>query len=296
LHSHGDERSTNNRLQTFQAERRHLLSIAFRILGSQADAEDVVQETWIRYDRADTSDVQNLPAWLATVASRLCVDFLRRRRDVPQEETTLADELRETQNGPEETALLASELTAAFTVVLEELTPPQRVALVLHDAFGTPFDDIAHILGTTRDSAKKLASRARDRVRRRAAVAPRDRAGATRLVQAFLEAVRSGNVDALVKHLDANVIRLADPQVLPSGAPQHLQGVHAVVKETVGFRTIASRAHVSTIDGQPGIVVYSGGDLQLAIVFMILDDRIVQFDVIADPQRLAVLHTVASSH
>jgi RNA polymerase sigma factor (sigma-70 family) len=295
LHSRGDELNNEKRQEAFHAERRHLLSVAFRILGSQVDAEDVVQETWIKYDRADTTNVQNLPAWLTTVVSRLCVDLLRRRRDVRQKETALAEELRETQNGPEETALLASELTAAFTVVLDELTPPQRVALVLHDAFGTPFDDVAHILGTTRDSAKKLASRARDRVRRRAAVAPRDRADARRLVQEFLGAVQSGNIDALVALLDANVIRLADPQVLPNGASQRLQGVHAVVEETVRFRTTASRASVAYIDGQPGIIVYSGRHLQLAIVFLIADNRIIQFDVIADPRRLAILKVATSS-
>ncbi len=145
-----------DRATIFERERRHLLSVAFRILGSQADAEDVVQETWVRYDREDTRNVQNLAAWLTTVASRLCVDLLRRRRDIPQEDVEVA-ESRDAGGDPEQTALLASELTAAFTIVLEELTPPQRVALVLHDAFGVPFEDVAHVLGTTLLSAKKLS-------------------------------------------------------------------------------------------------------------------------------------------
>jgi RNA polymerase sigma-70 factor (ECF subfamily) len=281
---------SEERLQIFERERRHLLCVAFRILGSQADAEDVVQETWIRYDRADTSNVQNLPAWLTTVASRLCVDVLRRRRDVPQTEAEMPDVEDDSRSDPEQTALLASELTTAFTIVLEELTPPQRVALVLHDAFGVPFEEIGHILGTTFASSKKLASRARDRVRRRIAISPRESPNARRVVEAFLRAVQEGNTRELLALLDPNVIRIADPQVLPPGAPQRIQGAEAAVKETVRFRANAARARTAQIDGRPGIVIYSGRDLQLAIVLQVADTRIVQYDVIADARRLAQLH------
>lgn len=279
-----------NRIAVFEQERRHLLCVAFRILGTQADAEDVVQETWIKYDGADTSAVRNLPAWLTTVTSRLCVDVLRRRRDVPQEGPEVAQVADDSTYNPEETALLAGELTTAFTIVLEELTPPQRVALVLHDAFGVPFEEIAHILGTTLTSAKKLASRARERVRRRVATSPKDDPNARAVVESFLRAVQEGNTGELAALLDPDVIRTADPQVLPPGVPQRLQGLHAVVEETSRFRPIALRARAAEIDGQPGIVVRSQAHLQLAIVLRIFEMRIVHFDVIADPQRLALLN------
>jgi RNA polymerase sigma factor (sigma-70 family) len=282
--------NSTERLPAFESERRHLLSVAFRILGSQADAEDVVQEAWVKYDRADTSGVQNLPAWLTTVVSRSCIDLLRRRRDFRRAENASLEELQESKNDTEETALLASELVTAFTIVLEELTPPQRVALVLHDAFALPFDEVAHILGTTPQSAKKLASRARQRVRRRAVVSPCDRADALGLVQEFLRAAQNGSIDGLVALLDADVIRLADPYVLPIGGSQRLQGVRAVVEETVRFRAVALRAHVAHIDGEPGIVAYAPRGLQLAIVFRIAEKRISQFEVIADPRRLAILN------
>lgn len=282
----------DHRLKIFERERRHLLCVAFRILGSQADAEDVVQETWIKYDRSDTTNVQNLPAWLTTVASRLCVDVLRRKREIPQEAPALTAIAGDSDN-PEETALLAGELTTAFTVVLEALTPPQRVALVLHDAFGVPFEEVAHILGTTLASAKKLASRGRRQLRRRAGALPEDDPKAHEIAQAFLHAVQAGNTRDLVAILDPNVIRLADPHVLPPGGAQRITGVHAVVEETVQFRTIASRARIAQIDGQAGIVILSGPDLQLAIVLRISEKRIVQFDVIADPQRLARLSVTA---
>jgi RNA polymerase sigma-70 factor, ECF subfamily len=278
----------DRRVNIFERERRHLLCVAFRILGTQADAEDVVQETWIKYDRSDTSSVRNLPAWLTTVASRLCVDVLRRRQEIPQEAPEVSEVVEDSYN-PEETALLAGELTTAFTVVLEALTPPQRVALVLHDAFGVPFEEVAHILGTTLASAKKLASRARQQVRRRTASAPKDNPIAREIAEVFLRAVREGNTRDLVAVLDPNVIRTADPQVLPPGAAQRIQGLHAIVEEAVQFRTIASRARIAEIDWQPGIVIRSGPDLQLAIIVCIVEERIVQFDVIADPQRLARL-------
>ena len=216
------------RVAAFERERLHLLSVAFRILGSESDAEDVVQETWIKFDGTDTSHVQNVSAWLTTVATRLCLDALRRRREIPQEATELPGD---SDNAPEEIALLADELTAAFVIVLEELTPPQRVALVLHDAFRVSFEEVAHILGTTVASAKELASRVRGRVRRRA-VAFAENTAKARQVVAFLHAAREGNTDRLVALLDPNVVRMADPHILPPGAPQRIQGVRAVVAAT----------------------------------------------------------------
>lgn len=274
------------RIATFQRERPHLLSIAFRILGSQPDAEDAVQETWIKFAAADSSGIRNVTAWLTTVVTRVCVDSLRRRRDVPQEVTAL---LGESGNEPEETALLADELTAAFVVVLGQLTPPQRVALVLHDAFGVSFDEIAHILDTTAESAKKLASRARGRVRQRVSEPVDDTQDARRIVEAFLHAAQEGNTDRLIALLDPNVVRLADPHVLPPRGEQRIQGVDAVVAQTLAFRANAARARLAVIDGRPGIVVLRGDVIQAALVIRVRQDRITEYDVVADPQRLAQL-------
>jgi RNA polymerase sigma-70 factor (ECF subfamily) len=187
---------------------------------------------------------------------------------------------------PEETALLAGELTTAFTIVLNELTPPQRVALVLHDAFGVPFDDIAHILGTTLASTKKLASRARARVRGRIAIDHEDNDNVRPVVEAFLQAAQDGNSERLAALLDPDVIRIADPHVLPPGGAQRVQGAQAVLDDTIRFRSVATRAHVAGVDGRPGIVLFAGRDLQLALVLRIANKRVVQFEVIADPQRL----------
>jgi len=267
-----------------------LLSLAFRILGSDADAEDVLQDAWIKYDRADTSEVRNVSAWLTTVVTRLCLDSLRRRRNVPREPADFSVSQASVGDEPEQLALLASELTDAFTIVLDELTPPQRVALVLHDVFGVSFEEVAHVLGVTEGSAKKLASRARKRVRERAGAPGGDVTEARRVVKAFLYAAQQGDTDSLITLLDPSVVRTADSQALPYGVAQRVRGVDAVVTETRALQANAQRAHVAAIDGQPGIVVLSGRDRQAVLVFHIAGGRIIQYDVIADPRRLALLH------
>ncbi|RKS09550.1 RNA polymerase sigma-70 factor (ECF subfamily) [Nocardiopsis sp. Huas11] len=282
-----------DRTAVFHRERPRLLAVAFRVLGSDADAQDAVQEAWIRYARADLGDVRNVPAWLTTVVTRLCLDVLRRSREDPAEPAELRSEQADAEEGPEELALLAGELTEAFTVVLDELTPPQRVALVLHDVFGVPFDEVAHVLDTTPGSAKKLASRARGRVRRSTDASGADPTGADdarRVADAFLRAARQGDVDALVRLLDPGVIRTADPQALPPGAAQRVTGAPAVIRETRALRDNARRARTATIDGRPGIAVPSGEGLQAALVLHVEHGRIVHYDVVADPRRLALLH------
>lgn len=279
-----------DQLAVFGRERSHLLAVAFRILGSDADAQDVVQEAWIRYARADPGHVQNVPAWLTTVVTRLCLDLLRRARECPLQPTDLPVTPTGGGDSPEQVALLAGELTEALMVVLDELTPPQRVALILHDVFGTPFDEVAHILGTTPASARKLASRARGRVRRPASAPDADPRTARRVVSAFLRAAQLGDVDGLVRLLHPAVTRTADPQALPEGAAQRVRGAQAVVAETRALRANARQARVVAIDGQPGIAVMPDQGLRAALVFHIADDRIIHYDVIADPQRLALLH------
>lgn len=278
-----------DRVTVFRRERPHLLAVAFRILGSDADAQDVVQEAWTRYARADVEHVRTMSAWLTTIVTRLCLDLLRRSREWPREPADLPVASAGRSDNPEEIALLAGELTEAFTIILDELTPPQRVALILHDVFGTPFDEVAYILGTTPGSAKKLASRARGRVRRPTSAGDVDPNAARDVVSAFLRAAQQGDVDSLVELLHPAVTRVADPQALPLGAPQRVRGVQAVVTETQALQANALRARLVEIDGQPGIAVLSDQGLRTALVFHLAGDRIVHYDVIADPHRLALL-------
>lgn len=278
-----------DQVTVFSRERPHLLAVAFRILRSDADAQDIVQEAWIRYARADIDHIQNVSAWLTTVVARLCLDLLRRSREYPQELTDVPLTPPDSGDNPEESSLLAAELTEAVMIVLDALTPPQRVALVLHDVFGVPFDEVAHVLRTTPGSAKKLASRARGRVRRPTHAPDVDPSTARRVVGAFLKAAQQGDIDGLIALLHPAVTRTADPHALPPGAAQWVQGIQDVIAETRALQANARRAHVVTIDGQPGIAVRSDQGLHAALVFHIAGDRIVHYDVIADPQRLARL-------
>jgi RNA polymerase sigma factor (sigma-70 family) len=277
------------RFAVFHRERPHLLAVAFRMLGSDSDAQDVAQEAWIRYAHADLDGVRNIGAWLTTVVTRLCVDLLRRRREDRNDPAELLETSPDRADTPEDVALLASEVTEALLVVIDELTPAQRVALILHDVFGTPFEEIARVLDTTEASAKKLASRARARVRRQAAPPAVDRDTAHQVVSAFLKAAQEGDIDGLVRLLHPDVTRTADPQALPAGAAQRLRGAGTVVAETMALRGNARRARVVTIDGQPGITVLSEGEVWIALVFHVAGTRIAHYDVIADPHRLALL-------
>jgi RNA polymerase sigma factor (sigma-70 family) len=275
-------------LNALEHERRHLLAVAFRLLGSESEAQDIVQEVWIRYAHADLNDVRNVPAWLTTVVTRLCLDAFRRRREIPLSEEAVHQPA-DARTNPEEVAVLASELTDAFTMLLDVLTPPQRVALILHDVFGTPFDQIAHVLETTPDSAKKLASRARLRIRHHDNESTVPAPAAQRVVTEFLRAAQLGDVDGLVALLHPNVTRTADPQVLPPSGRQRIRGIRAVVSEAQGFQAMARRARVVSINKRPAIAVEINGRLRTALLFTITDDRIVHYDVVADPERLAVL-------
>jgi RNA polymerase sigma-70 factor, ECF subfamily len=276
---------TDDRERVFRRERAHLLAVAFRLLGSEADAQDAVQEAWLRYARADAAVIDDPAAWLVTVVTRLCLDVLRSARERPQETVERPAETA----GPEAVALLADDVTGALVVVLDELTPPQRVAFVLHDVFGTPFDEVAHVLTTTPGSAKKLASRARARVRRPAGRGGADAATARRVVRAFLDAAQRGDVDGLVRVLHPDVTRTADPQVLRGGAAQRMRGAHPVATETRELRAVARRAELVTVGGWPAIAVRSGAGTPIVLVFLVDGERIAHVDVVADPCRRALL-------
>lgn len=230
------------RLESFERDRRHLLAVAFRLLGSEADAQDVLQEAWIRFARTNVGELSNVSAWLTTVVTRLCLDVLRRRRVYLQQPADIARVAGVSGNTPEEVALLAAELTEAFSVLLQKLTPPQRVALILHEVFGTPFDEVARILGTTPVSAKSWPA-ARERLSTSTDASRADPASAHRVVSEFLRAAQSGDIQALVGVLHPAVPRTADPQVLPAGAPLKIRGADALLTEIRTFQATA-RKHV----------------------------------------------------
>jgi RNA polymerase sigma-70 factor (ECF subfamily) len=278
------------RLTIFERDRRHLLAVAFRLLGSEADAQDVVQDAWVRYSRSDLDEINNVSAWLTTVVTRLCLDQLRRKRALVFEATAeLPAASMVTSERPEEIALLAAELTDAFAVVIQRLTPPQRVALILHEVFGTPFEHVAQILGTTPISAKKMASRARARLRASANAAEVDFDAAHKLVSEFLRATQKGDIDGLIAVLHPAATRTADPQALPAGAPLTLHGVQAVAAGTRVFRATARNARVVTINDRPAIAVGPAQHPRVVLLFVFAEQRILHYDVVADLTRLAAL-------
>ncbi|MFI2607138.1 sigma-70 family RNA polymerase sigma factor [Kitasatospora sp. NPDC018619] len=273
----------------FEAERGRLRAIAQRMLGSTDEAEDAVQEAWLRLVRTDRAEIDNLPGWLTTVVSRICLDLLRARaarREEPAEEP-----LPDVSGGPEpeREALLVESVGRALLVVLDRLGPAERVAFVLHDGFAVPFDRIAPIVGRTPAAAKKLASRARQRVRGTAVLPPEPLAGHRRVVEAFLAAARGGDLAELLAVLAPDVVRRADPAVLGPGRAEVVRGARAVARETTVFGRRARYGAVALVDGVPGILIAPDGRLRLVLRTAVADGRVAGYEVVADPARLAAL-------
>ncbi|MFI9007785.1 sigma-70 family RNA polymerase sigma factor [Actinosynnema sp. NPDC053489] len=268
----------------FEEHRPHLRAIAHRMLGSPAEAEDAVQETWLRLCRVHPDEIDNLAAWLRTALSRVCLDALRRRRARPEH---TVDHLPDTPaaDDPAADAVLADAVERALFVVLDTLTPAERVAFVLHDTFAVPFEHIAPIVGRTTATTKKLASRARHKVRG-AHPAPEPTTRHRHVVDAFLAAARAGDFAALLAVLAPDVVRRADPTALPPGAPAEVRGAHAVAAETVLLTANARAARPALVDGRPGIVVARHGRARLALTLTVRGDRIAAYEVVADPARL----------
>lgn len=273
--------------QRFEAERRRLLAVAYRMLGSAAEAEDAVQEAWLRLARADGRGVDNLGAWLTTVVSRLCLDALRSRatrREVPVGEHS--PDLVLDDDGPEAEAVLAESVGRALLVVLDTLGPDERVAFVLHDSFAVPFDRIAPIVGRSPDTAKKLASRARAKIHGTPAAGAETVRAHREVVEAFLAAARGGDIGKLLAVLAPDVVRRVDPAVLPAGSALLVRGARAVAEETVVLGRRAHFAAPALLDGAVGIVVAPRGRLTLALTVTVTGTRIAAYEVIASPERL----------
>lgn len=274
----------------FEAQRDHLHAVAYRMLGSPSEADDAVQETWLRVARHDVADVRNLPGWLTTVVSRICLDMLRgraARREEPLVHPSLDSGAE--QNEPEREAVLIESVGRALLVVLDRLGPDERVAFVLHDLFAVPFDEIAPIVGRTRPTTKKLASRARQRLRGVDVTADPELSAQRHVVEAFLRAARSGDLDGLLAVLAPGVVRMADAAALPAGVATTVRGAASVAAETVLLRRRSQVAALALVDGHPGIVVAPHGRLLLALTVSVDDDRVAGYRVIADPSRLREL-------
>ncbi|MFJ9783606.1 sigma-70 family RNA polymerase sigma factor [Amycolatopsis sp. NPDC101161] len=273
--------------RAFEAERGRLRGLAFRMLGSLAEADDAVQEAWLRLNRVDSVD--NLAAWLTTVVSRVCLDVLRSRKarredpfEVLPEPAADADPAGEVE--------LADSVGRALLVVLDALGPAERIAFVLHDLFAVPFERIAPVLDRTPVAAKKLASRARQRVRGTSPLPPADLARHRRVVDAFLAAARGGDLDELLDVLAPDVVRRADAAALPAGAALEAHGARAVAEETQVFGKRAHFAEAALVDGAVGVVVAPRGRLLLALAVAVEGERVAAYEVIAEPARLAALH------
>ncbi|MCP2271066.1 sigma-70 family RNA polymerase sigma factor [Actinokineospora diospyrosa] len=273
----------------FEDHRAHLTAVAYRLLGSLTDADDAVQEAWLRLARTETAGVDNLGGWLTTVVGRVCLDMLRsrkRRREDPLD-THLPDPV---VSDPEHHALVADSVGLALLVVLESLTPAERLAFVLHDLFRLPFEQIAPIMDRTPATARKLASRARHRVQGAATTAT-DPTTQRRVVDAFLTAARGGDLTALIAILDPDVTLRAD-----AGAGlKVLRGADAVAGQLATFHRMATTttSHPALVNGTAGLVNRAGGDLISIMSFTTTGGRIVRLDILADPTRLSRLDLVA---
>jgi len=289
----------------FEEHRAHLRAVAYRLLGSMTDADDAVQDTWLRLTSADTTEVENLGGWLTTVVARVSLNMLRSRRQ--RQELPVGDAWPRAADAaaaagaagttgvagvadPEFEAVLADSVGLALIVVLDTLTPAERLAFVLHDMFAMPFTEVAAVLGRSTAATRQLASRARRQVR--ATPSPEqasDLARQREVAAAFMSASRGGDLSALVAVLDSDAVLRADAAVTPAGRPVELRGAEAIARGAVAAAARSEASWLALVDGAVGIVFAPGGRLQVVLALTSREDRITGIDVIADPDRLGRL-------
>jgi RNA polymerase sigma factor (sigma-70 family) len=276
--------------ERFEANRAHLRGVAYRMLGSLSEADDAVQEAWLRLSRADSSSVDNLGGWLTTVVARVCLDMLRSRKSRGEEsldaQVTEPIATGQTRIDPEQEALLADSVGLALLVVLDALTPAERLTFVLHDMFAVPFDEIGAIVGRSPTAARQIASRARRRVRCAPRASGADRARQRDVVDAFLAALRSGDFEALLAVLDPDVVVRADAAAVAPGGAAEVRGAQNCAKGAIAAARGARFARPALVNGSVGVVVAPRGRLFRALTFNIAQGKIVGIDVIGDPARL----------
>jgi RNA polymerase sigma factor (sigma-70 family) len=280
--------------QQFEKNRGHLRAVAHRMLGSVSEADDVVQEAWLRLSRSDPGEIENLGGWLTTVVARVCLDALRsrasRREDALGTRASEAAAHRRGVSDPEQEALLADSVGFALLVMLERLTPAERIAFVLHDMFDVSFDEIASIVGRSPAAARQLASRARRRVQVAGTPSQADLNGQRRVVDAFLAALRGGDFQGLMAVLDPDVVLRVDEAAARPGAPRELRGAQAWAKGAIAFAQLAAGGlRPMLVDGTVGLVFAPGGRLSRVLKFTITNGKIAEANIIADPARLREL-------
>lgn len=288
--------------ESFEADRAHLQAVAYRMLGSMPDADDAVQEAWLRLNRSDVSEVENLRGWLTTVVARVCLDMLRSRKS--RREEPLAEQAPEPTAtpaqalDPEQEAILADSVGLALLVVLDKLTPAERVAFVLHDMFDLPFDEIAPITGRSPAAARQLASRARRRVRG-SEVLDSDRSRHREIVAAFHAAARGGDFAALLAVLDPEVVLRADDVAVQWSVTQPAAGTPKLAPTVRGAKAVAAafsgttkNALLGLVNGVPGLVWAAAGAPRAAMQFTIIRGKITEIDLTADPERIRRLNLV----
>jgi RNA polymerase sigma factor (sigma-70 family) len=276
--------------ERFETSKPQLRGVAYRMLGSLSEADDAVQEAWLRLSRSDASGIQNLGAWLTTVVGRVCLDMLRARK--ARREEPLAGRLpdllvdRADEIDPEHEALLADSVGLALLVVLETLSPPERLAFVLHDIFGVPFDEIAPIVDRSPEAARQLASRARRRVRAERTVPDADLETQREVIAAFLAAARDGDFDRLLAVLDPDVVVRAD---FGAGRVRELRGAAEVARQASGYAQLGLEVRPALINGVAGMVAFRNGEPFSVGAVTVRDGKIVELDFLNDPERLRLL-------
>jgi len=274
----------------FESHRSHLRAVAYRMLGSSTEADDAVQEAWLRVNNSNTSEVANIGGWLTTVVARICLDMLRSRKSRREEalDAEPVEPIADTKSDPEKEALLADSVGIALLVVLDTLSPAERVAFVLHDVFDLPFDEIAPIVDRTPDATRQLASRARRRVRTGEITSNSDLQSQRVVVDAFLAALRAGDFEGLLAVLDPDVVVRMDSGI--PGAPREFRGAANWARgATAAFSPFAPFVHPALVNGSVGLVFAPGGKLSRALSFTFATGKIVAAEIITDRDRLQQL-------
>ncbi len=278
--------------ERFQEQGPHLRAVAYRMLGSLSEADDALQEAWLRLSRSDAGGVENLGAWFTTIVARVALNMLRARKAKREQplEARLPDPIVSTRDGvdPEHEALVTDSVGLALLVVLETLSPAERLAFVLHDMFAVPFDEIASITGRSPAAARQLASRARRRVRGQAPVPDADLARQRSVVDAFFAAARDGDFDALVAVLDPDIV-LREDGGTRRGASVLVRGARAVAERALTFAHLSPHVRPAVINGTAGVLVVPEGRVFAVMGFAVTDGKIVEIDVLTDPLRLSEL-------
>ncbi len=279
--------------EQFEEKRGHLRGVAFRILGSLHEADDAVQEAWLRLSRSDAGKIHNLGGWLTTVVARVCLDMLRSRTsrredslDVDAAETVIAQER---SASPEQEVLLADSVGLALLVVLDRLAPAERLSFVLHDLFAVPFDEIASIIGRSAEATRQIASRARRRIQGASPTSETDLSQQRRVVDAFLSALRAGDFEALISVLDQDVVVRLDEAAARPGAPREIRGAADWAKGAIAFSKMVRSVQPALVNGAVGLVWAPRGHLFRVLSFTFAHGRISTVDVVADPARLREL-------